>query len=84
MEMSQCTIKFHFQKYNYVLKPEQIEVVEWLPAGHDVLSNLPTGFGKKLNLPSVLLGKVVQKPKINGSVLVDSTCNSMVEEQVRN
>ena len=30
----------------YVLKPEHIEVVEWLSAGHDVLSNLPTGFGK--------------------------------------
>ena len=38
-------------------------MVESLLAGHDILSNLPTGFGKKLNLPSVLLGKVEQKPE---------------------
>ena len=47
----------------YVLKLEEIEAVESLLAGHDVLSNLPTCFGKKLNLPSVLPGKVEQKPE---------------------
>ena len=47
----------------YVLKVEELEAVESLLAGHDILSNLPTGFGKKLNLPSVLLGKVKQNPE---------------------
>ena len=50
----------------YVLKLEQIEVVESLLADYDFLSNLPTGFGKKLNLPSILLGKVEQKPEWDG------------------
>ena len=50
----------------YVLKLEQIEVVESLLADYDFLSNHPTGFGKKLNLPSILLGKVEQKPEWDG------------------
>ena len=38
-------------------------MVEWLLAGVNILSNLPTDFGKILrNLPSVLLGKFEQKP----------------------
>ena len=45
--MSDILQKFSFTSQKiYVLKPEQIEEVEWLLAGHDVLSNLPTGFGK--------------------------------------
>ena len=58
----------------YVLKPEQIKEVEWLSAGHDVLSNLPTSFGKSSIYQVFCLAKLYK---------VDSTCNSMVEEQVR-
>ena len=43
--LTSCSNLVSFPKL-YVLKPEQIEVVEWFSAGHDVLSNLPTGFGK--------------------------------------
>ena len=66
----------------YVLKPEQIEAVELLLAGHDILSNLPTGFGKSLIYQGFCLAKL--NKILNGSLLVVLGFNSIVEQQVRN
>ena len=66
----------------YVLKVEQIEAVESLLAGHDVLSNLPTGFGKSLIYQVFCLAKL--NKILNGSLLVVLRFNSIVKEQVRN
>ena len=80
--LTSCCNVVSLQKI-YVLKPEQIiEVVESLLAGHDVLSNLPTGFGKSSIYQVFCLAKL--NKNLNGSVLVVSPFNSIREELVRN
>ena len=63
------------------LKPEQIEALQSLLAGDDVLAILPTGFGKSFIYQVFCLAKQSSNP--NASVLVISPLNSIVEEQVR-
>ena len=62
------------------LKPEQIEALQSLLAGDDVLAILPTGFGKSFIYQVFCLAKQSSNP--NASVLVISPLNSIVEEQV--
>ena len=62
------------------LKPEQIEALQSLLAGDDVLSILPTGFGKSFIYQVFCLAKQSSNP--NASVLVILPLNSIVEEQV--
>ena len=49
------------QNLIYILKLEQIEVVEWLLAGLNILKS-SYRLWENINLPSVLLGKFEQKP----------------------
>jgi len=60
------------------LKPEQIEALESLLAGDDVLAILPTGFGKSLIYQVFCLAK--HSSNSNASVLVISPLNSTVGE----
>ena len=62
------------------LKAEQIEALEALLVGCDVLAFLPTGFGKSLIYQVFCQAKLISNPKAN--VLVISPLNSIVDEQV--
>ena len=60
------------------LKPKQIEALEALFAGRDVLAILPTGYGKSLIYQVFAMSDV----STTSSVLVISPLNSIVKEQV--
>ena len=62
------------------LKPEQKQAVEALLAGQDVLSILPTGFGKSLIYEVFCMAKLSSNG--NTSVLVISPLDSIIEERV--
>ena len=59
-----------------------IEVVEWLLAGLNILSNLLTGFAKILIYQVFCLANL--NKNLDGSVLVILPFNSIIKEQVRN
>ena len=63
---------------NQSLKPEQIEVLEAVIAGCDVLAISPTGFGKSLIYQVFCQANLSSNPK--ASVLVISLHNSTVVE----
>ena len=50
------------------LKPEQIEAVEHLCKGKDILLTLPTGYGKSMIVLSVLL--TLQKAKVKFMAMI--------------
>lgn len=50
------------------LKPEQIEAVEHLCKGKDILLTLPTGYGKSMIFLSVLL--TLQKAKVKFMAMI--------------
>ena len=63
-----------------ILKAQQIEALEALLAGCDVLAILPTGFGKRLIYQVFCQAKLCSNPK--ASIFVISPLNSVVNEQV--
>lgn len=79
---SSCSNLVSIQKnLIYILKLEQVEVVDWLLAGLNILSNLPTGFRKILIYQVFCLANL--NKNLSGSVLVVLPFNSIIKKQVR-
>ena len=69
----------------WVIKSEQLQIVEAFVTGHDVFGVLPTGYGKSLCyacLPAVF-DHLLEKPNGFSIVLVVSSLVALMKDQVR-
>ena len=66
-----------------VLKNEQIQAIEYLLKGRDVLAVLPTGFGKSAIYQSFLLAEDIRSVCLNPCVLVIVPLHSIIDKQLR-